>query len=205
MNAPNTGPGALEPYDRGAVNHYEVLGVPPASEPGEVRRAYLAAARRYHPDFHVDADPAVLAANARRMQELNQAWEVLGDPDARIAYDRSLAGADDPGVARRVAREPEVPAGKGWTPRADDDGWMTDFGAWADEHDDLAPDAPRSSGRTLMTMLPVALFAAAGVCVFVGLVVKLKEVVALGAICLILAAGLFVMLPMFEMARGRRR
>ena len=45
------------------MNHYEVLGVVPDSEPGEIRKAYLAAARRYHPDFHADADAAVRAGN----------------------------------------------------------------------------------------------------------------------------------------------
>jgi hypothetical protein len=191
------------------VNHYEVLGVAPESESGEIRKAYLAAARRYHPDFHVDADAPTRDGNARRMQALNRAWEVLGDPAARADYDRSLLAGTDPGFARRAARdqqaEPEMPAGKGWTPRAGDDGWMSDFDAWADEHDDLAPDLPRSNRRNVVTLLPVGLFAVAVVCTFVGLAVKLNELVALGAVCVILAAGLFVMLPMFEMARGRRR
>ncbi len=191
------------------MNHYEVLGVDPACDASDVRRAYLAAARRYHPDFHADADDVTRSRNARRMQELNQAWEVLGDRSARAAYDRSLATAADPGVARRAAREPgsgpEVPAGKGWTPRADDTGWMSDFDAWADEHDELPPDVPRSPRRKAVTLLPIGLFAAALVCGFVGLVVQLDELVALAAVCVILAGGLFVMLPMYEMSRGRRR
>ncbi|WP_426572362.1 J domain-containing protein [Aquihabitans sp. McL0605] len=187
------------------MNHYEVLGVPPGTDTAAMKRAYLAAARRYHPDFHAHADEATRTANARRMQELNEAWEVLSDPASRVAYDRSVHAANDPGVSRRAAREPIVPEGKGWTPRAGDDGWMDDFEAWADEHDELPPDVPRSTGRTALTMLPVGLFAAAVVCVFVGLAVKLNELVALGFISLILAAGLFIMLPMYEMSRGRRR
>lgn len=187
-----------------------MLGVAPGSDSGEIRKAYLAAARRYHPDFHVDADAVTRTGNARRMQELNQAWEVLGDAQARAAYDRTLLTGDDPGVARRAARDqaaarPDIPAGKGWTPRAGDDGWMTDFDAWADEHDDLAPDVPRSGKRKAVTMAPIALFAAAVVCVFLGLVVQLEELVAVGAVCVIFAGGLFIMLPMYEMSRGRRR
>ncbi|WP_421119515.1 J domain-containing protein [Aquihabitans daechungensis] len=192
------------------MNHYEVLGVAPESGAGEIKKAYLAAARRYHPDFHADADAATRTGNARRMQELNQAWEVLGDATARAAYDRSLLAGNDPGVARRAAREqqvhrPGVPEGKGWTPRADDDGWMTDFDAWADERDELAPDVPRSGRRKAVTLLPIALFAAAVVCAFVGLAVQLNELIALAAVCIILAGGLFIMLPMYEMSRGRRR
>jgi curved DNA-binding protein CbpA len=192
------------------VNHYEVLGVAPASDAGEIRKAYLAAARRYHPDFHADADSVVRAGNARRMQELNRAWEVLGDAGARAAYDRSLNAIGDPGVARRAAREPEparpqVPEGKGWTPRSGDDGWMSDFDAWADDTDELAPDVPRSARRRAVTLLPMALFVVAVVSGFVGLAVQLNELVALAAVCVILAAGLFIMLPMYEMSRGRRR
>ncbi|MCU1372008.1 MAG: dnaJ [Ilumatobacteraceae bacterium] len=192
------------------ATYYEVLGVEPGSDPGEIRKAYLGAARRYHPDFHVDADEVTRTGNARRMQELNQAWEVLGDPSARASYDRSLLTGGDPGVARRAEREraaaaPQVPEGKGWTPRADDDGWMTDFDAWADEDDELAPDLPRSDRRKALTLLPVVLFAGAVLSVFVGLAVQLDELVALGAVCVILAAGLFIMLPLFEMSRGRRR
>jgi hypothetical protein len=187
------------------VNHYEALGVPQGSEAGEIRRAYLAAARRFHPDFHAGADEATRRANASKMQELNQAWEVLGDPASRIAYDRALLSASDPGVARRAAREPEVPEGKGWTPRASDDGWMTDFDAWADERDELAPDVPRSTGRHLATMAPVGLFATGILVGFVGLALDARPLVAVAVICVLLSAGLFVLLPMFEMVRGRRR
>ncbi len=192
------------------MNHYEVLGVAPQSGAGEIKKAYLAAARRYHPDFHADADVVTRTGNARKMQELNQAWAVLGDATARAAYDRTLLAGDDPGVARRAAREqqapqPQVPEGKGWTPRGDDDGWMTDFDAWADEHDELAPDVPRSGRRKVVTLLPILLFGAAIVCAFVGLAVQLNELVALAAVCVILAGGLFIMLPMYEMSRGRRR
>lgn len=186
------------------MNHYEVLGADPASDAAALKRAYLDAARAHHPDFHAGAPDAVREANARHMQSINEAWAVLGDPVARAAYDRVLRTATDPGMARRAAREPDVPAGKGWTPRAGDDGWMTDFRAWADEGSDLAPE-PRSPGRSLLTVAPVLLFAVALVCFFVGAVVHLKELVALGAVCLIVGAGLFLLLPMFEMSRGRER
>jgi curved DNA-binding protein CbpA len=187
------------------VNHYEVIGVPQGSEAGEIRRAYLGAARRYHPDFHADADEATRRRNAARMQELNQAWEVLGDPQQRAAYDRSLLTASDPGVARRAAREPDLPEGKGWTPRAGDDGWMSDFAAWADDGDELPPDVAPSTRRNLATLAPLGLFLAAILIGFVGLAVDARPLVAVAAICVALSAGLFVLIPMFEMTRGRRR
>src|SRR5690606_23888571 len=58
--------------------HYEVLGVPASASEAEIRRAYLAAARRHHPDLESDVD---LRAQAElRMQGVNDAWRVLSDP-----------------------------------------------------------------------------------------------------------------------------
>lgn len=187
------------------MNHYELLGLEPGCDAAQIRRAYLDAARRHHPDFHVDADEVTRATNARQMQVLNEAWAVLGDPAARASYDRSLLPGSDPGVARRAAREPAMPEGKGWTPRAGDDGWMTDFEAWANERDDLAPDAPRSTRRNLATVAPLLLVLAGFVVGFLGLLVDVPALVAGAFICAILAAGLFVLLPMFEMSRSRGR
>jgi hypothetical protein len=188
------------------VNHYDALGVSKGDDAGRIKRAYLAAARECHPDFHVGAGDEVRARNARRMQQLNDAWAVLGDEEARRRYDRSLVTLDDPGVARRAAREPGgPPLGKGWTPRADDDGWMTDFDAWAAERDELAPDVPRSAGRNLVTLLPVGLFAASIASFALGIVLTARPLIAVGLVALILSVTLFFFLPIFEMTRNRRR
>ncbi|MDQ2827376.1 MAG: J domain-containing protein [Actinomycetota bacterium] len=188
------------------VNHYEVLGVAGGDDAATIRRAYLAAARRHHPDFHSAADDATRAANATHMQRLNDSWAILSDPSTRAAYDRSLARIEDPGVARREARSsPVPPGGKGWTPRAGDDGWMTDFDAWADDHDDLAPDRPRSARRDLVTLLPVGLFALSIASVVMGGILTSRELLAFGVVALVLSIGLFVFLPVIEMTRGNRR
>lgn len=60
---------------------YDVLGVSPAASSGELRRAYMAEARRHHPDA---------GGNADVMRELNQAWAVLSDPVRRRSYDLEL-------------------------------------------------------------------------------------------------------------------
>jgi curved DNA-binding protein CbpA len=59
---------------------YEVLQVNPRAEPDVLRAAYRVLARKYHPDHGGDA---------RRMITLNDAWDVLGDPVRRAAYDAS--------------------------------------------------------------------------------------------------------------------
>ncbi len=63
-------------------SHYDVLGITPEAKPETVRRAYLRQARRWHPDRPA-GDPA-------RMRAVNQAWEILGNPRSRAAYDRTL-------------------------------------------------------------------------------------------------------------------
>lgn len=64
-------------------SHYEVLGVSPGAKADAIRRAYLRQARRWHPD-RPSGDP-------EQMRAVNQAWETLGDPRSRAAYDRTLA------------------------------------------------------------------------------------------------------------------
>ncbi len=69
---------------------YEVLQVHPAAEPEVIRAAYRTLARKYHPDH--GGDPT-------RMIALNDAWDVLGDPARRAAYDASRAGTLQAGAA----------------------------------------------------------------------------------------------------------
>jgi DnaJ domain len=75
----------------GARSHYEVLGVPVAASHDDVRRAYIERAREAHPDRHIDASSAVRADNERRMQQVNEAWRVLGNPRRRRRYDLERA------------------------------------------------------------------------------------------------------------------
>lgn len=192
------------------MNHYESLGVPVGAGAAEIRQAYLSAARRHHPDFHVAAEVEVRARHARQMQVVNEAWGVLGDSAARQHYDLSLRTTVGPPTERiRPNRDPQVPAGKGWTPRSDDDGWQRDYRGWADEDERLAPDRPTRSGRPrnrgIMAVVPVVLFAVAILSIFLGLVLTARPLVALGFGAGAVSASLFVILPVLEMSRGRHR
>jgi curved DNA-binding protein len=63
-------------------DYYAVLGVERDAAQDEIKRAYRKLARKYHPDVSQEAD-----ADAR-FKELGEAYEVLKDPEKRLAYDR---------------------------------------------------------------------------------------------------------------------
>ena len=74
-----------------AENYYQVLDLSRDAEPGEIKRAYHALAKRFHPDrFHKDANPALYARVEDTFARISQAYETLKDRRLRIAYDRSL-------------------------------------------------------------------------------------------------------------------
>src|SRR4051812_11688217 len=87
------------------MTHYDVLGVDPAAQEAQIRRAYLRLAREYHPDRHNADSPAVREQAERRMRDVNAAWAVLGDPRRRVEYDRGL-GVEPTRVEPIVNRPP---------------------------------------------------------------------------------------------------
>ena len=65
----------------GFPDYYGVLRVAPDASDGELRSAWRAAAKRWHPDTNDGQDAATM------MRRVNEAWQVLGDRDARAVYD----------------------------------------------------------------------------------------------------------------------
>lgn len=182
------------------MNHYQALGVPDTASAKEIRTAYLAAARRHHPDFHATDDARSRADHARQMQRVNEAWSVLGDPAAREMYDLTLdAPVKRPGPAR-----PEAPAGKGWTPRVGDDGWQKDFGSWAQE-DDRLPDDEVGDGPSAVKLAPLALFVLGILVGFLAMAIDSRGLLAVSFVAIACSAILFLLLPAREMLRGRSR
>jgi curved DNA-binding protein CbpA len=87
-----------------AQDPYKTLQVDPEAEDEIIAAAYRRLARKYHPD--VAASPEIAA----RMAAINAAWEVIGDPVRRAAFDRQRAVQD---ALDRRAAEAAASAAKG--------------------------------------------------------------------------------------------
>lgn len=66
-------------------DYYEILGIPRTAGPDDLKKAYRRLARQYHPDLHQGARKTQME---QAFKELNEAYEVLSDPDKRKKYDR---------------------------------------------------------------------------------------------------------------------
>jgi curved DNA-binding protein len=64
-------------------DYYKILGVPRNADAKAIKKAFRQLARQYHPDANPD-DPHA----EERFKEINEAYEVLSDPEKRAKYDR---------------------------------------------------------------------------------------------------------------------
>jgi molecular chaperone DnaJ len=71
-----------------ARDYYQILNVPRDASLEEIKAAYRRLAREYHPDVRKD-DPQA----EERFKEINEAYQVLSDPQKRAEYDRQARGA----------------------------------------------------------------------------------------------------------------
>lgn len=106
-------------------DYYEILGVSRSAGEADIKRAYRQLAMKWHPD----RNPGDAAAETK-FKEINEAYEVLKDPQKRAAYDQFGHQAFEPGMAAGGR------AGAGF-----------DFTSFADVFDDLFGDFMGAGGR----------------------------------------------------------
>ena len=62
-------------------DYYEILGVERGASDADIKRAYRRLAQRWHPDVNQEPEAAI------RFKEINEAYQVLSDPERRQRYD----------------------------------------------------------------------------------------------------------------------
>lgn len=174
----------------GLVTHYDVLGVGRDANETEIRQAYLAAARRSHPDVADDSDGA--------MRDVNAAWMILSDPRRREEYDLTLEidlreTADAVPHGARIDRPVDRPFVPYYAEDEDDDD------SWRYTDDEVDPATAPASWQQLAPMVLVAVGFAIAV---VGAFVRLLPVAAFGAVVAAIGFVAFVIVPMTVMAKA---
>lgn len=82
-------------------DYYKFLDVPPTASQAEIRSAYRRLAFKYHPDRNKDPWAETI------FKQINEAYQVLGNPDRRAAYDAERrAEARRPEERQRGQQEP---------------------------------------------------------------------------------------------------
>lgn len=168
-------------------DHYRVLGVPTSASDAQVRAAYVALARKYHPDFHTgDAH----AAAEEAMQRVNEAWGVLRNPERRSEYDRSLKFGGGSSGTRGAPQSEWVPFDTGPDPDPAD---------FDDRPIAGAAPLPRS-----ITMAPAAGVAASVLVLAAGTLLSSRGMITLAVVGLAISLALFFLVPLFALSRAER-
>jgi DnaJ-class molecular chaperone len=97
-------------------DYYSTLGVAKTATDKEIKQAYRKLARKHHPDVN----PGDKSAEAR-FKDINEAYEVLGDPAKRKKY-------DELGANWRMYEQAGAGAGGGFHPGREGGAWNVHFG-----------------------------------------------------------------------------
>ena len=107
----------------GELNYYQLLHLEPDAKPSDIKRAYHATSRTFHPDSNRFQEPEVRKAIDEIAKRVSEAYSILRNPRRRKAYDlqveanagvrMQLAEAEATGTRKQTeAREGRTPQGR---------------------------------------------------------------------------------------------
>jgi curved DNA-binding protein CbpA len=88
--------------------HYATLGVTQTAEASVIRAAYKALALSHHPDKTVHLSAEDRAARSALFRDIQEAFDVLGNPALKIAYDRELERHGNVDASRSTFHRPRT-------------------------------------------------------------------------------------------------
>ena len=92
---PTIGQGGIIAMSVEFKDYYATLGVPRDASTADIKKAFRKLARKYHPDVAADKKTA-----EKKFKEINEANEVLSDPEKRQKYDELGADWENPYAGR---------------------------------------------------------------------------------------------------------
>lgn len=118
---------------------YQILGIPRTASADDIKKAYRRLARQFHPDLHSGTKKAEME---KKFKELNEANEVLSDPDKRKKYDQYGAQWEQ-AEAFEKARQQAGTQGFNWQQTGGESGGE----AFSDIFENLFSGRGRGGGR----------------------------------------------------------
>lgn len=130
------------------IDYYKTLGISKTASTDDVKKAYRKLARKYHPDLNPNDKSA-----HQKFQELNEANEVLSDPEKRKKYDEYGENWKHADQFEQARQQQGGGFGGGGSYSAQDFGDFGGFsgfggGGYSDFFENLFGGAGRRSGRT---------------------------------------------------------
>ncbi len=92
------------------IDYYKVLGLDKSASADDVKKAYRKLARKYHPDMNPND-----AESHRKFQEINEANEVLSDPEKRKKYDEYGENWKHAEEFEQARKQQGQPGGRAWS------------------------------------------------------------------------------------------
>ncbi|KAF2849053.1 DnaJ-domain-containing protein [Plenodomus tracheiphilus IPT5] len=102
------------------ASHYETLQVPLDASQDMIKKAWRGLSLKYHPDKLVHATPQQQAEGDDKMKRINQAHDVLGNPESRATYNRTLP-RDKPSSTQPRPPPSKAPTKPTWATKAAQD------------------------------------------------------------------------------------